>query len=186
MEVIPNSHTVPKVCKGKEIRECDKEGIWLHPVYKNYGIDSEYNLYRIHKTTGEAVKKVWKFRKIDGRYSIFFTNICGRYFSKAKFIYECIWNKVVKAGYCVDHENNVSTDDYIENLQVLTSTANNRKCVFKTQRTSEKHIFKDKGSGKKFVKMKFFIKEIDNIEDGKKIRDEIMEILKKYDNIEIY
>lgn len=178
---------IPTEHNGTPIRKHDIEyngkKIWLHPFYTSFGIDENYNLYRFKKD--HYLPKKWNFRKIDGRYSIYFTNIRKKYFSKARFIYEAVYNVEIKAGYVVDHINNKSTDDCIENYQILASSDNNKKCVFKFITTKNKHIYKDVERNNFCLKMKFFIKDLATIEDGKKMREEILEILKKYDKIEI-
>lgn len=179
--------TIPKEHNGIQIRKHDVEyngkKIWLHPFYTSYGIDENYNLYRFKND--HYLSKNWNFRKIDGRYSIYFTIISKKYFSKARFLYEAIHNVEIKAGYVVDHINNNSIDDCIENYQLLLSSENNKKCVFKFKTTRNRHIFKDVERDNFCLKMKFYIRDLQSIEDGKKMRDEILEILKKYDKIEI-
>jgi hypothetical protein len=168
----------------KHDRIIDGIKLWVHPVHLNYAVDSDHNLYAIKND--KLHPKKWNFRKIDGRYATYNYSFNTKYISRGRFLFETIHNVEVKPGFVVDHINNISTDDRIENLQAILSTENNKKCVFSCLRTKEKHVYRTPHNDN-FVKMKIFVKDDTDLETCAKIRDSILKFLNdNYSNIEVY
>ena len=71
---------------------------------------------------------------------------------KSESWHSLVWshfNGSIPDGYEIDHKNNVLTDNLIENLQILTHTANSRACKRQTNNKSGYPGVREKGN--KFV-----------------------------------
>lgn len=93
------------------------ENVKTHPTYKNYGADTEGNIYnlKLNKLIKGSLNKMGQ--------PIFY---CGKSYLRSRFIYEC-FNGIIEKQYQIDHIDNDKTNNKLCNLQKLTPSENSLK-----------------------------------------------------------
>ena len=117
----------------------------VHPVYNLYASDGNGNIIHLVKqvpSTGQKHKNGYLFCMVR-KY--------GQNGQKGYYVHRFTWecfNGLISDGKVVDHINNIRDDNRLCNLQLLTSSENNKK----SSRNRDYTFVKDNHRNKKYVK----------------------------------
>ena len=117
----------------------------VHPVYNLYASDENGNIKDLVKqvpSTGNKRKNGYLFCSVRRHGQ----NGQKDYYVH-RFVYEC-FNGIIPDGEVIDHVNNIKDDNRLCNLQVVTSSENNKK----SSRFRDYTFVKDNHRNRKYVK----------------------------------
>ena len=117
----------------------------VHPVYNLYASDENGNIIHLVKQVPSTGQK-----HING-YLFCMVRKHGQNGQKGYYVHRFTWecfNGLISDGIVVDHINNIRDDNRLCNLQLLTSSENNKK----SSRNRDYTFVKDNHRNKKYVK----------------------------------
>ena len=117
----------------------------VHPVYNLYASDENGNIIHLVKQVPSTGQK-----HING-YLFCMVRKHGQNGQKGYYVHRFTWecfNGLISDGKVVDHINNIRDDNRLCNLQLLTSSENNKK----SSRNRDYTFVKDNHRNKKYVK----------------------------------
>ena len=97
------------------------ENIKVHPIYKNYGVNTETN--RIIN-----IEKNFNLKSMLHTLGYMYINLKQdkyKTYSEHRFIWEC-YNDIIPKGYEIDHINHNRVDNSISNLRCITVNQNRK------------------------------------------------------------
>ena len=125
----------------------DGKNCYPHPVFSNYAANKNGDVINV------KTKRILKMKKSDKDYLFF--SICDKNLEKPKnyyqhrFVYE-VFQGPIPHCFEIDHVNNISSDNRIKNLQILTHKQNSGK-------SNNKPIISiniDNGQKRRFISIK--------------------------------